>query len=399
MDILIASPSFPPAAGGVAHVVQQHVEHLAGMGHRVTVITASEGADNGETTTAQGVRVLRLPVKAGRFPVYAAGDRFGIRQPAVRAQYQGLLQHAKADVLITHCWQAWNTDWAVDIAERLRFPVCLFSHGTSVNDTTGRTGLLRWFRWRSYAWCRMPATLRRIALLITLHDQADNNRFYDVALAIRHVTPIAVVANAANAELDNATPWQPEEVRTHHVALCVCQFTPEKNPAQVLDAFVRHAPPDWSLVVCGSRRTAYLERLEARYRRQARRRAVPPVSFQTGLSASQIMGLYKRADLFLAASRTECQPLVVLDAMAAALPFVSTDVGCLRSLPGGIVVRSRGDFERETAALMMDARLRARLADAGRHAYEALYNRAVTFERLEAALRSLTSARGGAASV
>lgn len=389
MDILITSPTFPPSVGGVGRVVQQHAEHLSRAGHRVTVLTASEQSDNSDRIAEGGYRVVRLAIAAGRFPAYAAGDWLGIQQPIARTQYQAFLLSCGADVMVSHCWQAWNTDWAVDVAGKLAFPICLFSHGTSVNDTTGKTGWLRHLRWRTYAWRRMPATLKRLSLLINVDALADRNRFYDVTLAARHDTPTVVVANVASAELETAAPWEPPSLNTRHMALSVGQFTPEKNPAQVLDAFLRHATPDWTLVICGSYRTRYLDRLEAHHARAARLRSVAPVTFLTGLSSTQLRGLYKRADLFLAASRTECQPLVILDAMAAALPFVSTNVGCVHRLAGGVVAANAAEFGEAAARLMKDDSLRSQLSREGHEAYEANHRSSVTLQRLESALQDV----------
>jgi glycosyltransferase involved in cell wall biosynthesis len=386
MRILITTPSFPPAVGGVARVAERQAEHLARRGHRVTVITGGDADVEESPTSAEDVQLIRVRVKTGRFPVYAAGDTLGLRQKEARDRYQTLLLRSTADVLISHCWQAWNTDWALDIVNRLNFPFCLYSHGTSVNDSSGRTGWLRWLRWRSYALSRMPRTLRRISLLISLDAQADRNRFYDVTLARRLGTPTAVVPNCAAPDMQLTVPWQPDGVATTYMALSVGQYSAEKNLGQVLESFLRHAPSGWTLVLCGSHRTGYLRALERRYDAVARDGLAPPVRFLTGLTQVEVMGLYKHASLFLAASKTECQPLVLLDAMAAGVPFLSTDVGCVRAFPGGMVARNNAEFDAKASALMNDPELRMRLSKAGRLAHEEKYNCAATLRQLEVVL-------------
>lgn len=395
MHVLLTTPSYSPASGGVANVAQRQAQHLARQGHAVTVITSGDAETEDRSSPQAGLWVIRLPVRPGRFPAYAAGDALGIRQPSLRTRYQDLLLRSDADVLVSHCWQAWNTDWAADVVEHLRFPFCLYSHGTSVNDVSGRTGWLRWLRWRHYAANRLPRTLRRISLLINLDAQADHNRFFDVTLARRLGTHTAVVPNCASPELDLAVPWRPDDVSTRHMALWVGQYNAGKNPAQVLDVFLRRAPSDWTLVLCGSDRTGYLHKLEQRYARASARRPAPPVLFLSGLAQPELMGLYKRADLFVTASRTECQPLVLLDAMAAGVPFLSTDVGCVRSLPGGLVTGSKAEFDAKAHDLMNNPDMRATLSAAGRTAHESTYNCAATLRHLEAILiDSMRSASG-----
>lgn len=393
MHVLITTPSYPPASGGVANVAQRQAKHLAHRGHRVTVITSGTAEDD-RLPAQEGLTLIRLPVRTGRFPAYAAGDGLGVQQPALRSRYQELLLQSDADLLVSHCWQAWNTDWAVDVAERLRFPFCLYSHGTSVNDTSGRTGWLRWLRWRHYASHRLHRSLRAISLLVTLDAQADRNRFYDVTVARQLGTAMAVVPNCASPELELAAPWRPDGVLTRHMVLSVGQYNAGKNPAQVLDAFLRNAPSDWTLVLCGSHRTKYLRALEKRYATASARRPAPSVQFLVGLTQLQLMGLYKRADLFVAASRTECQPLVILDAMASGVPFLSTDVGCVRSLPGGLVSRNAADFAAKAGNLMREPELRATLSAAGSAAHESTYNCAATRRHLEAVLIDAVAGAG-----
>ena len=395
MHVLITTPSYPPASGGVANVAQRQAQHLVRQGHQVTVITGGGAGAEDETSSHAGVSVICIPVRTGRFPRYAAGDALGIRQPKARNRYQDLLLRSDADVLVSHCWQAWNTDWAVDIADRLRYPFCLYSHGTSVNDTSGRTGWLRWLRWRSYSAVRIPRSLRVITLLINLAAQADRNRFYDVTMARRLGTAMAIVPNCASSLLGAAVPWQPEGISTRYMALSIGQYSAEKNSAQVLDTFLRHASSDWSLVLCGSHRTGCLQALEKRYAAISKQQSAPPVFFLVGLTQVELMGLYKRANLFLAASKTECQPLVILDAMAAGVPFLSTDVGCVRSLPGGLVARNVEEFNGNASALMSDTELRATLAMAGRHSHEATYTCEVTLHHLEKVLVETIDLAGG----
>jgi len=64
LRVLITTPSYPPATGGVARVAERQAEHLARRGHRVTVITADEAPDDAAARpAADGVQVIRVPVR------------------------------------------------------------------------------------------------------------------------------------------------------------------------------------------------------------------------------------------------------------------------------------------------------------------------------------------------
>ncbi|MGN7872172.1 glycosyltransferase family 4 protein [Roseateles sp. 22389] len=382
MRILITTSTFPPQSGGVAEVAARQVAALRGMGHEVKVLS---GGDPQATDAEEGVQ--RLPIRPGRFPCYAAGDALGIHDPARRAVYLDAVRAARADVIVSHCWQAWNTDWLFDAQPAIETPIVLFSHGTSVNTKNGRTGLLRYVRWRSYAWRRIPRSLRSASAFVALADHADSDRFLDVSIARRIGVPVHVVANGSSEDVRAAADASPGRER---LVLCVGQYTPEKNFAGVLDAFLHAGRKDWAIAFCGSSANGYLERLRQRVAGSLEAQE-GRVAFHVGLGRRELAALYAKASIFAFASRTECQPLVVLDAMAAGMPFLSTDVGCVRTFPGGLTVPDNSVFETELVRLMADASLRERLGDEGRAAAERTYNWRVSAARLEQILSQVVA--------
>ncbi|WP_436932542.1 glycosyltransferase [Halosimplex halobium] len=80
---------------------------------------------------------------------------------------------------------------------------------------------------------------------------------------------------------------------------------------------------------------------EARLRALCDRRGVSDAVTFHGWQ-DDVKRYYREADLFVLSSRSEGQPTVVLEAQAAGVPVVSTDVGCVRELLGaGAVVTDR----------------------------------------------------------
>jgi glycosyltransferase involved in cell wall biosynthesis len=100
-----------------------------------------------------------------------------------------------------------------------------------------------------------------------------------------------------------------------------------------------------------------------------------------------IVGYYERADIFALTSISEAQPLALLEAGAAGLPAVTTDVGSCRDIlgltgdpegrgPGGYVVPP-GDpraFAEAAAKLLLDRALRRRMGEAMRERVGRIYN-------------------------
>jgi glycosyltransferase involved in cell wall biosynthesis len=102
-----------------------------------------------------------------------------------------------------------------------------------------------------------------------------------------------------------------------------------------------------------------------------------------------------RADAFLFPSRIECAPLVIVEAMAAGVPWVSYDVGNVRELAGGIVVDGPGELAEAGARLAESPSEREQLGRDGsnawreRHRWPAVID---AYERLFARLASALDA-------
>jgi glycosyltransferase involved in cell wall biosynthesis len=76
------------------------------------------------------------------------------------------------------------------------------------------------------------------------------------------------------------------------------------------------------------------------------------------------------AHLFVFPSKVETAPLVILEAMARNLPWVSYDAGMVKKLPGGIVVQGFSEAVDAVNLLAKDPDRRVKLARSGRAAIE-----------------------------
>ena len=104
---------------------------------------------------------------------------------------------------------------------------------------------------------------------------------------------------------------------------------------------------------------------------------------------------YRAGDGFVFASRTETQGLVLPEAMALAVPVVSTAVmGTREVLDGGegclIAADDEADFAAKTVRLLSDPNLRARLSEQTR-AYARTWSAPILVDRMIACYRTLMS--------
>jgi glycosyltransferase involved in cell wall biosynthesis len=158
---------------------------------------------------------------------------------------------------------------------------------------------------------------------------------------------------------------------------CVARLDPIKDHESLITAFaeVHRAEPRAVLVLVGD--GPHRATLEAHARAQGVAEAVRFAGWR-----SNALNLHQWFDVSTLASVAEGFPNVVIEAMAAGVPVVATDVGAVRDAvrdgETGLLVPAR-DPRALAGALgrvVQDATLRARLARAGRALAEARYRRA-----------------------
>lgn len=171
----------------------------------------------------------------------------------------------------------------------------------------------------------------------------------------------------------------------------VARLHPVKAHEVLLDAVAKLAPtlPNLRLVVVGTgEREAELHEL-------ARTLGIEDVVNFLGVRRD-VAQLLPGFDVACLTSSYECAPLAVIEAMAAAVPVVATDVGAVRDMmtdgqEGYLVpVGDSSTLAERLRTLADDPALRARLGAAGRRRAEAQFSVDDTARRFEELLASLT---------
>ncbi|WP_394554197.1 glycosyltransferase family 4 protein [Agromyces sp. MMS24-JH15] len=142
-------------------------------------------------------------------------------------------------------------------------------------------------------------------------------------------------------------------------------------------AWARIAPDGWRLVVAGPIRDAHLVR-----------RDLPGVEFRGAVPHDELMRLLDGAAIAVLPSRDEAMPMFILEALARDCAVVSTDVGGIAAVlaDGAGVVLAPGDADGLADALGLltaDADARARIAAAGRRAFDERFSADAVYPRLE----------------
>jgi glycosyltransferase involved in cell wall biosynthesis len=101
---------------------------------------------------------------------------------------------------------------------------------------------------------------------------------------------------------------------------------------------------------------------------------------------------YRQALGLISGSHTECQPLILLDAMAAGTPFVARATGCIPFMRGGVAVETIKEAASAINALFDENHWQV-LSQAGHEAASTTYHPSKVSDQLWSALQGFVNKR------
>lgn len=336
MNIVATVERYWPAVGGAERVVQRVSEGLAARGHSVTVVTS--GTRSSEEN--EGVRIERFPVSGNR----ARGIKGDSNEPLA------LIRNLRPDILFNYAAQTWTTDACTSfLAESRTFAIIMAPCGFSALHHP--------------AYTRYFSNLRRElptydGLIFHSSSYRDYRFAQDVGV---EETRLHVVPNAADEpcamaprseDLVLATAGSHVRSKGHAEFIRVARLLgTEVGAAGIVVAPRRHGLD----ALRGCQIPCAVESLRPGSR----------IEFREGSAAGVVEHALAQADLFVFPSRIECAPLVIIEAMAARIPWIAYDVGNVRDLAGGVIVTDFGDLVAATRKLAHDSEARRDLGGEG----------------------------------
>jgi len=358
MNILMLSDVYFPRVNGVSSSMRTFARELTRLGHRVTIVAPDYGGDEIRTE----FEILRVPARTIFFD---PEDRL-MRAAALREMEQRLAQQ-KWDVIHIHTpFRAHQL--GVRLGRRLRVPT-VESYHTFFEEYAAH-----YFPW-------LPARLTRFLarhysrnlcrgvdhLIVPSTQMAGVLRRYGIT------TPASVIPTGIH--LDEFCGGDGAKFRREHgiapdqpTLVTVSRLAAEKNIAFLLEvagALVGEFP-QLLFIIAGEGPDA--ENLRRRAHALGLRERV---LFVGNLDRrTQLLDCYRAGGVFVFASPTETQGLVLLEAMALGVPIVSTAVmGTATVLKDAhsarVSAENVGAFAAHVAELLRSPALRAQLAAAG----------------------------------
>lgn len=297
---------YPPSQGGAQEVVRQLSERMAKAGHDVTVATTS--LPERKTKTLNGVKIKEFAIQ-GKLATKITGET---------KEYQEFLVGGDFDIVMNYAAQQWATDLAFEVLDKIKPKKILVPCGYSSLDHPD---------FKNY-YSKLPTFLKKYDASIY-----NSPTYQDIKFAKKNnLKNLYVIPNGADErEFTNLSGRRKFRKRfgiKHFFILTVGSHTGSKGHDEALDVF-EHFPFPCTFVIVGNKIEGgcYEKCLQrAEELNFLKRRRLKKVVL-LNLNREDTVAALKSADLFLFLSNREASPVVLFEAAAAGLPFISSAAG------------------------------------------------------------------------
>jgi len=376
MRILHIAEAYSPAAGGVSKLMQGLSEELVRHGHDVTVATGVHPARKFDILN--GVKVVSFNVN-GKIDL---GYRGEIKR------YQEFVRTFPCDILMTYAAQTWATD--------LIFPLLDELSCVKVFVPCGYSSLYNPDYYDYYK--QMPDILNKFDHIVYINESCWDAQFGQ-RHGIRHFS--IWPEGTETSEFATKKPGFRKKygIKTKYMLLNVATYGRNKAQHFILEAFYRARPADTTMVFIGAKPETKKTKMYYRLLQMLSFLVQMSVGMGTirllaGLERSWVVSAFQEADMFLLGSSFEVAiPLVIHEAMASGVPFISTRCGSIEELDGGFVVLTPYEMARGINILLENESLRRYFSEKGRNGAKHVYGVDKTFDEYEALYKRLLNSR------
>ena len=382
MKCLVLASEYPPAKGGIGNATATFAKEMTRRGWCIDICSAHLPGMLDEEQVEEGtIHRLRLRGDASLWsPLGGEVARFG-----------QILQDCKPDVVVIHGWPG----WCVLLVPRIHdagIPVILQSHGFGFHRVSWNPippfGLKVWAGYQPFIW-RLPRFIKRLHALVVLSKQAEFKLSFDHWMGEKfHCPGVITIPNGVpkvTGSKDNFLELCPQ-ARGKKLVLCVANYCDRKNQLLGLEIANLMTRLDVFFVFIGAEKNEYTARMREKL---VQFDLSDRVALFSGLSREMTEAAIVACDLALMTSKWEMQPLFLLEAMSIGKPWVSTHVGSVSELQGGLIATRDSVAMAEKIGMLLDnAELASRFSSAGSIQWIAEYEPSVVYQQWEALLLS-----------
>ncbi len=254
----------------------------------------------------------------------------------------------------------------------------------TVGEAYGHTPGSGWLEKQKFRW--YCSVFQQATALTTWCQWAKDSLVTDYGVSAQNVTVIPPGVDMANWSFGKEKAERPQATDRSPRLLIVGGDFERKGGRYLLEAYRK-----------GLNQTCSLDIVTKEQWVQKEIEGLEGARVHYGLTANSapLKELYANADIFVFPTLADCLPIAVMEAMAAGLPVVATDVGALREevVPGrnGIVVppKDSNAIIEAVQQLVKDGALRQEMARQSREIAEQTFNADTNYNRILNLMRSI----------
>lgn len=355
MKILHTVALYSPSIGGSQEVVRQISEHLASLGHDITVATSYDSSR--VSKEINGIKIKSFKISGNE----AVGITGEIKK------YQKFVLNGKFDVILNYAAQSWSTDALIGILPKIKskkiFVPCGFSNLKDKDYKIYFESMKKW---------------------ITNYDSVvfTSKYYQDYEFISKYLNKHSIViGNGADEREFNHLPSKSSIYSklkidpNHKIILNISSHVFSKNHSEAIKMFSSAKVFNTTLLIIANS----FENPECRDKCKTSAlwfNCNPWRLFDhkkivvTALDRKDTLSAYLLSDVFLFPSKIECSPLVLYECLAAGLPFLSSDAGnaeeIVKLTKGGFIYSTTKDAIYKLEKLLLNPSLRKQFSQNGR---------------------------------
>lgn len=381
MKIVITAHTYYPNKDGVQVVTEYLAEGLVQKGHNVTVVTpVIPGAPLDEEHN--GVIIHRVNVSTVHCKY--KGDIIGYQKYIIDLANN-------SDCLINMCMQTATTDVLLPLLRKMPCKKILYMHGMfefTFNNSDWSNGIQLMHKvWCSLNWRSLYSKLGRYISeydkIIQLHSMDYANQYF----IKRYRVKTNIIENAADDAFFKQNNNSSLKEKYGKYALFVGNYDPNKNQIDLVRAFVKANIPDLSLVMIGSTKNAYYEKVIEVINNSGDIGKL--IYALTSVPRTEVSDYVEESLFYMMSSRVEKFPVSIVEAMAEGKAFISYDAGITRYLPGGVIVKNPDEMAEWMKTMYENPDVMYSYGNAGKMYAQKHLSRSVAVNKLENIIENL----------
>lgn len=339
MRILITVHTYWPNKDGVQYVTQYLAEGLVNKGHFVEVLTSVSDKKLEGTEFRNGVLIRRIFLIT-KYTFFYFGKKNFLAELEKVNQF---------DIIVNCCTQSPINNLFLKYIDRIKCKKVLYFHGMHdfrFNDNEPIRYKL-WHIFMNFRWSLFFRTnvgkFNKYDCFIDIHESSK---------AITYFKKIGV--NVPFHIIHNAVEKFSNEIKNNSKEkyfLNVANYSALKNQEMIIDAFNKIQDKHGYKLVLIGRGSLYSKTLKERFGDLIKKSEIVLIE---DLSREKTKEYIENSSCGIMASLKEVYPIFLCECIMCGHPFISTDVGCAKNIPGGIIVKNRDEMTNAMLKIISD---------------------------------------------